>query len=68
MSAPARACVSAMARRHSKVSSFKIRPSLTRPQWPCVVYSSMQTSVITMRSGVLSLTSRTARCTIPSGS
>ena len=40
-----------MVLRQSSVSSLRILPSRTMPQWPWLVYSSMQTSVISTKSG-----------------
>ena len=66
MSAPARACETAVRASNSSVASLSTSPSTTTPQWPWLVYSQRQTSVITASSGAASLSARTARCTIPS--
>ena len=47
ISAPARACDTAALASHSSVGSFCTSPSTTSPQWPWLVYSQLQTSVIT---------------------
>src|SRR5207245_5339180 len=64
MSAPARAWLRAIFCRQASVSSFTTWPSFTMPQWPCVVYSSTQTSVITIKSVTVSFIERTARGTM----
>ena len=66
MSAPASACETAVRASSSSVGSLRTVPSSTTPQWPWLVYSHRQTSVITSRSGTLSFTARTACCTMPS--
>jgi hypothetical protein len=48
MSAPARACDTAAAANHSSVASLSISFPTTFPQWPWLVYSQLQTSVITI--------------------
>ena len=68
MSAPARACETAVFARSSSVGSLSTSFPLSRPQWPWLVYSQRQTSVTTQSSGNFALTARTARCTIPSSS
>ncbi len=55
-SAPALACTTAISARTSRVASLSTSISPSRrlrrmPQWPWSVYSSTQTSVITMRPG-----------------
>ena len=66
MSAPARACETAEAASHSSVASLSTSPSTILPQWPWLVYSQLQTSVITTSRGTSLLMARTARCTMPS--
>ena len=52
MSAPACACESAVRARSGSVASLSTSPSLTTPQWPWLVYSQRQTSVMTRSVGV----------------
>src|SRR5439155_16953994 len=70
MSAPARACDTAVAASHLRVSSLSTYPSTSPstifPQWPWLVYSQLHTSVITRSCGVSCLMARRARCTLPS--
>ena len=49
MSAPARACESASSASSSSVGSLATSPFSITPQWPWLVYSHRQTSVITTR-------------------
>ena len=67
-SAPADAWEIAIFARSSIVRSLSTVPSRTTPQWPCEVYSHMQTSVITTRSGWASFSARTAIWITPSSS
>ena len=55
MSAPARACDRAPAASHSSVASLSTSPLTTLPQCPWLVYSQLQTSVMTSRSGKCAL-------------
>ena len=69
MSAPASACETASRTSSASVASLSTSPvAVTTPQCPCDVYSHRHTSVITTRSGDASFSTRTARCTMPSGS
>ena len=68
MSAPAAAWETETRARRSSVASLSTSPFFRMPQWPCSVYSHMQTSVMTTMSGTSFLRSRTARCTAPSSS
>ena len=53
MSAPARACETAVRAMSSTLESLSTAPSArSSPQWPWSVYSQRQTSVMTSRSGV----------------
>ncbi len=60
-SAPARAYEIAARPRFSSVASLSIWPSITTPQWPCVVYSQKHASTETISSGVAFLIARIAR-------
>ncbi len=65
ISAPARACDTAALASHSSVASLSTSPFTTLPQCPWLVYSQLQTSVITSRLGAPSLMARMACCTMP---
>src|SRR5204862_6776261 len=65
MSAPASACDTAVRASSSSVGSLRTAPSSTTPQWPCLVYSQRQTSVMTSSSGTVTFTARTASGTMP---
>ncbi len=66
MSAPAFTCESAVSASTSSVASFCTCPFSIMPQWPWLVYSHRQTSVITSMSGTSFLTRFTACWTMPS--
>jgi hypothetical protein len=65
ISAPALACDSADFASHCSVMSLSTSPSLMNPQWPWLVYSQLQTSVMISSFGTSCLIARTARCTMP---
>src|SRR5918996_2492443 len=67
-SAPASAWLTAVRARSSRVTSFRISPPSTTPQWPCDVYSQRQTSVRSTSPGTRSRSDRKARWTMPSSS
>ena len=67
-SEPARACETAAFVSSGSVASLSTSPSRMTPQWPCDVYSSRQTSVITRSSGTSLLKRRTVSCTAPPSS
>ncbi len=67
-SVPAAAWERACRTSASTVASFSTWPEASiNPSWPCVVYGSSATSVITPSSGTSFLSARTVRCTRPSG-
>ncbi len=66
MSAPAFAWETAVSARTSRVASLSTSPFSSIPQWPWLVYSQRQTSVMTRMSGTFSLIPRIARWMIPS--
>ena len=68
-SAPAAACETAVRASSSSVASLSTTPSSrSTPQWPWLVYSQRQRSVITSRSGCAALIARVASWTTPSSS
>ena len=67
MSAPAAAWLTAVLASRGNVGSLSTAPSgISTPQWPWLMYSQRQTSVMTMSLGQRSLRRRTACCTMPS--
>ena len=67
MSAPARACETAVAARRAIAASLSTLPSArTGPQWPWSVYSQRQVSAISTRSGFASRRRRSVSWTMPS--
>jgi hypothetical protein len=52
MSAPARACETALAASHARVASLSTSWPTTLPQWPWLVYSQLQTSVTINKCGL----------------
>ena len=66
MSAPARAWLTATRPRISRVASLSTVSPRSTPQWPWLVYSQQQTSVMSSRSGWRSRSRRSARWTMPS--